>query len=110
MTCWICPLAELSVQPPVPLGAALAVAGGPAANAAATTLATAARLDSLRRRLAFTTRPPFSEPAATGTQQGQTSIVGPRRAPLQVKCRPAQLTVREARIRRWRRWRWRRRG
>src|SRR6266702_6029283 len=59
MTCWICPLAELSWHPPVP-PAALAVIGGPAATAAATTLAIATRLVSLRQRLAFTTRPPFS--------------------------------------------------
>src|SRR5438093_10755795 len=53
MTCWICPCAELSWHPPV-----LAATGGappePTANAVATTLKAAARLDSLRPRLAFT--------------------------------------------------------
>src|SRR5690349_9150167 len=76
MTCWICPFAELSWHPPE-----LAVATGgappePIANAVATTLATAARLDSLRQRLAFTYALRFQ----TGSHRHPQASVDCRRA------------------------------
>src|SRR5579859_3108000 len=92
MTCWICPLAELSWHPPEVAAAAGEAPPEPTASAVATTLATVARLDSLRQRLAFTYALRF-QTGEPGTPQASVDC---RRAGgrLQVESRRAALTGR----------------
>src|SRR6266851_1570485 len=85
--CLIAPAWFPSWQPPA--AAAVAVTGGPATIAAATTLATAARLDSLRKRLAFTYALRFQ------TGQPTPHTAGPDRLST---CRPS---VASPVLRRW---------
>src|SRR6266851_3404401 len=87
--CLIAPAWFPSWQPPA--AAAVAVTGGPATIAAATTLATAARLDSLRQRLAFTYALRFQTEQPPGIQQA-TVDCRPAARPLQVQSCGAGLT------------------
>src|SRR6266851_1064055 len=91
MTCWICPLAEMSWHPFEPAAAAGGAPPEPNANAVATTLAAAARLDSLRQRLAFTYALRFQTEQPPGTQQA-TVDCRPAARPLQVQSCGAGLT------------------
>src|SRR5258706_9313109 len=77
MTCWICPLAELSWHPPELATATGAAPPEPYAKAVATTLATAARFDSLRQRLAFTYTLRFQTGSHRHTRRPQSILDAP---------------------------------